>query len=59
MRMIIATYEMSFAREVATQVCYLESDVIVEDGPSAQVFGEAKDDRTRRRLERVIDAGWM
>jgi polar amino acid transport system ATP-binding protein len=59
MTMLIATHEMNFAREIATRVCYLEAGVIVEDGPPAQVFGEARDERTRRFLARVIDAGRM
>ncbi|MGO9912120.1 MAG: amino acid ABC transporter ATP-binding protein, partial [Acidimicrobiales bacterium] len=57
MTMIIATHEMTFAKEIATRVCYLEAGVIVEDGPPAQVFGAAKDERTRRFLERVVNAG--
>jgi polar amino acid transport system ATP-binding protein len=57
MTMLIATHEMGFAKEIATRVCYLESGVIVEEGPPAQVFGEAVDERTRRFLKRVTDAG--
>jgi polar amino acid transport system ATP-binding protein len=57
MTMVLATHEMGFAREIASRVCYLESGVIVEEGPPAQVFGEARDERTRRFLGRVGEAG--
>ena len=33
MTMIIATHEMSFARELADKVCFLDEGVIREEGP--------------------------
>jgi polar amino acid transport system ATP-binding protein len=33
MTMIIATHEMSFAREVADKICFLDAGVILEEGP--------------------------
>ncbi len=59
MTMLVATHEMGFAKQMATRVCYLESGVIVEEGPPSQVLGEPEDERTRRFLEKVIDAGRM
>ncbi|MGH9299432.1 MAG: amino acid ABC transporter ATP-binding protein [Acidimicrobiales bacterium] len=59
MTMLIATHEMSFAKEIATRVVYLEDGVIVEDGPPQQIFGDARDERTRRFLARVVSAGRM
>ena len=38
MTMLIATHEMSFAREVADQVCYLQDGRIVERGLPEQMF---------------------
>src|SRR5438309_2632174 len=38
MTMIIATHEMSFAREVANKVCFLDNGVILEEGPPEQIF---------------------
>ena len=38
MTMIIATHEMSFAREVADRVCFLDAGVILEEGPPEQIF---------------------
>ena len=38
MTMLIATHEMSFARDVADQVCYLQDGRIVERGSPEQIF---------------------
>jgi polar amino acid transport system ATP-binding protein len=59
MTMLIATHEMAFARDIASRVCFLEDGTIVEDAPPAQLFTEPRDDRTRRFLRRIIDAGRM
>src|SRR5207245_2751967 len=37
MTMIIATHEMSFAREVADKVCFLDGGMILEEGPPVAV----------------------
>ena len=39
MTMIVVTHEMSFAREVADRVVFMDGGVVVEDGPPAQVIG--------------------
>ena len=57
MTMIIATHEMSFAREVADKVCFLDGGVIYEEGPPAQIFTAPQQARTREFLARVIEAG--
>jgi polar amino acid transport system ATP-binding protein len=57
MTMVLATHEMSFAREVADQVCFLDAGRIVEQGPPAQLFGDPHEPRTRQFLRRIIDAG--
>jgi polar amino acid transport system ATP-binding protein len=59
MTMLLATHEMGFARETATRVVFLEDGVIVEEGPPGQVFDAPRDERTRRFLGRVIEAGRM
>ena len=59
MTMLVATHEMGFARETATRVVFLESGVIVEDGPPGQVFDAPRDERTKRFLGRVLEAGRM
>jgi len=59
MTMIIATHEMSFAREVADRVCFLDEGVILEEGPPDQIFSSPKEPRTQEFLARVLAAGRM
>ena len=59
MTMLIATHEMSFAREIASRVCFLDDGLIVEEGPPAEIFAHPKQPRTRQFLERIIAAGRM
>ena len=57
MTMIIATHEMSFARELADRVCFLDAGVILEEGAPEQIFSAPAEPRTREFLARVIEAG--
>jgi polar amino acid transport system ATP-binding protein len=57
MTMIIATHEMSFAREVADRVCFLDAGVICEEGDPDRIFSAPEQPRTREFLARVIEAG--
>jgi len=57
MTMIIATHEMSFAREVADKVCFLDGGMILEEGPPDQMFSSPGEERTREFLARIIEAG--
>ncbi len=59
MTMVIATHEMGFARDIAKRVCFLDAGVILEQGPPEQIFTEPQEDRTRRFLQSIIDAGRM
>jgi polar amino acid transport system ATP-binding protein len=59
MTMIIATHEMSFAREVSSKICFLDAGVIAEQGPPEQIFTDPQEQRTREFLARVIAAGRM
>jgi polar amino acid transport system ATP-binding protein len=52
--MILATHEMSFAREIATTVCFLDQGRILEQGPPAEIFSHPREDRTRQFLARVL-----
>jgi polar amino acid transport system ATP-binding protein len=55
MTMIVVTHEMSFAREVADRVAFMDDGVIVEEGPPDRVIGNPAHERTRRFLARVLD----
>jgi polar amino acid transport system ATP-binding protein len=57
MTMVIATHEMTFAREVADEVAFLHEGRIVESGPPEQVLGEPREEETRRFLARLLKAG--
>jgi len=57
MTMVIATHEMSFARDVANAVCFLDGGVIAEAGPPEQIFSDPQEPRTREFLARIIEAG--
>ncbi len=50
---LMATHEMAFARDVAHRVLFLDGGRIVEQGPSAQVFGAPREERTREFLARL------
>jgi polar amino acid transport system ATP-binding protein len=56
MTMVLATHEMSFAREVASRVCFLDAGRILEEGTPEQIFREPREERTQRFLQRVIEA---
>ncbi|MFD3682243.1 amino acid ABC transporter ATP-binding protein [Streptomyces sp. NPDC058613] len=55
MTMMVVTHEMSFAREVADRVVFMDGGVIVEQGPAAQVVGHPRQERTRNFLNRILD----
>ncbi|MZD04901.1 ATP-binding cassette domain-containing protein [Streptomyces sp. SID5785] len=57
MTMVLATHEMSFAREVADQVCFLDGGVVLERGAPEAVFEDPREERTRRFLRRIVEAG--
>ncbi|MDC7228500.1 MAG: amino acid ABC transporter ATP-binding protein [Spirochaetales bacterium] len=52
--MLIVTHEMSFARDVADTVAFMDAGSIVEQGPPSQVISNPKQARTRQFLERYL-----
>jgi polar amino acid transport system ATP-binding protein len=57
MTMLLATHEMSFAREVSSRVCFLDAGVICEQGEPEQIFTAPTNPRTQAFLKRIIAAG--
>jgi polar amino acid transport system ATP-binding protein len=55
--MLLATHEMGFAKEVASQVCFLDAGSILERGPAQQIFEDPKEPRTQQFLSRVVKSG--
>lgn len=54
--MVVVTHEMSFAREVANHVVFLDGGVIAEEGPPETFFGSPREERTRQFLKRFLPA---
>ncbi len=57
MTMLIATHEMGFARDIAARVGFLDDGRLLEIAPPSEMFSAPREPRTRRFLQRVIDAG--
>jgi polar amino acid transport system ATP-binding protein len=57
MTMVLATHEMGFATQVADQVCFLESGLILERGTPEQVLNAPSHQKTKEFLKRVHEAG--
>ena len=53
MTMLVVTHEMGFARTVSNQVIFMEDGVVVEAGPSQQMFETPREERTRAFLQLV------
>ena len=48
--MIIVTHEMSFARDVADHVLFMDGGVVVEEGPAKQLIEHPQEERTKQFL---------
>jgi polar amino acid transport system ATP-binding protein len=57
MTMVVATHEMSFARELADRVCFLDAGRILEQGPPDEIFTAPKEPRTQQFLARIVAVG--
>lgn len=53
--MLVVTHEMSFARDVANRVVFMDSGVIVEDNVPEVIFNNPANERTRTFLKRILD----
>lgn len=54
MTMVVVTHEMSFARDVADHLIFMDGGVIVESGPPKEVLARPKHSRTQSFLARVL-----
>ena len=52
--MVIVTHEMQFAKEISTNVIFMDGGKIVEQGPASKIFTNPDELRTRRFLRRVL-----
>ncbi len=54
MTMVCVTHEMGFAREVADRVLFMDEGRIIEEGTPAEIFSNAKEQRTQDFLRKVL-----
>lgn len=54
MTCILVTHEMGFAKEIADHIYFTDRGVIVEHGPPATFFTDAKDPRTKEFLSQIL-----
>ena len=54
MTMVVVTHEMGFAREVGTEIVFVDEGVIVEQGSPDEFFGNPKSPRLREFLSKVL-----
>ncbi len=53
MTMLVVTHELSFARDVADRVIFMDQGVVVEEGPARDVIDQPKHERTKAFLRRM------
>ena len=51
--MIIVTHEMSFAKDVSSQVIFMDDGYILEQGTPLDVFDNPKEERTKQFLSKL------
>ncbi len=56
MTMVLATHEMSFARDIADRVCFLDAGTIIEEGSPSEIFTAPREARTQQFLQRIVEA---
>ena len=54
MTMIVVTHEMGFAREVCDRIVFIDDGRIVEEGPPAEFFANARSERAREFVDKII-----
>jgi putative amino-acid transport system ATP-binding protein len=52
--MMVVTHEMSFARDVADRVIFIDGGKIVEQGPPSEIFSNPQDPRTQDFLKKIL-----
>lgn len=52
--MLVVTHELSFARDIADKVIFMDGGVVVEEGTPDELFNHPKEERTRQFLNRIL-----
>ena len=53
MTMLVVTHELGFARNVSAKTVFMDKGTVVESGPSAELFANPKEERTRAFLNTI------
>ena len=53
MTMLVVTHELGFARNVSTKTMFMDKGTVVESSPSAELFANPKEERTRAFLNTI------
>jgi ABC-type polar amino acid transport system ATPase subunit len=54
MTMAVVTHEMGFARQVGDRIVFIDEGRIVEEGPPAEFFANARSERARDFVDKII-----
>ncbi|HHW21258.1 MAG TPA: amino acid ABC transporter ATP-binding protein [Clostridiaceae bacterium] len=52
--MVVVTHEMSFARDVANHIVFMDGGVVIEEGSPDEIFSRPREDRTKQFLSRIL-----
>ena len=52
--MVVVTHEIQFAMDIATKVVVMDEGKVIEQGSAKDIFRNAKEDRTRQFLQKII-----
>ena len=52
--MLVVTHEMSFAKDVANRVIFMDGGNVIEEGSPHEIFVQPKEERTKQFLHRVL-----
>lgn len=57
--MIVVTHEMSFAKDVANKIIFMDGGVVIEEGTAEEIFIRPKKERTQQFLRRVLPEDYI
>ena len=56
MTMLVVTHEMDFARNVSSQVLFMDGGKVIESGPSKEFFAAPKEERSREFIRTILES---
>ena len=54
MTIMIVTHEMSFAKEIATRIVFIDKGKIIEEGAPEEFFAHPKTERVKEFLDKIL-----